>query len=166
MAQTNVSASTLQMSYLILSIIIGYLSLYQYISIQNNYTVASIPLSFMIVFVSIVFGRLTVYSENLIENYRSDVSYEEEDDEGDEELNDVVPNPEKLAEIVRSRANTGVSSAEKPDAELEGLRDLVKRFNTAEQVDTDTNLNASQLSDDDTTAVKETLSSLIDRLPS
>lgn len=157
--QTQVNASTLQMSYLILSIILTYLSVYQYISIQNNYTFASIPLTLMIVFVSIVFGRLTVYYENLVQNYKSDVSYEEENDEGDEELNDVVSNPEKLAETSRSRANTGVSSAEKPDAELEGLRNLINRFNTSEE--------ASQLSeDDDTRVVKETLSSLIDQLPS
>lgn len=151
------------MSYLILTIILAYLSLYQYISIQNNYTVASIPLSLMIVFVSIVFGRLTVYSENLIENYRSDVSYEEED----EELNDVVPNPEKLTETIRSRVNSITSaSAEQPDTELEGLRDLVQRFNTPTQ-QPDTDLNTSQLSeDDDTIAVKQTISSLIDQLSS
>jgi hypothetical protein len=161
MAQVN--ASTLQMCYLILTIILAYLSLYQYISIQNNYTFASIPLTLMIVFVSIIFGRITVYSENLVENYKSDVVYEEDDEE---ELNDVVPNPTTVTETVRSRVNSVYSAnEEQPDAELEGIRNLVQRFNTpAPQADTD--LNISQLSeDDDTKAVKETISDLIDQLP-
>ena len=153
--------STLQISYLILTIILGYLTIYQYISIQNNYIVASIPLTLMIVFVSIVFGRLTVDSDRLIESYKSDDSYEEEEEE--EEMKDIVTNPEKLAETVRSRVNS-LASADKPDAELEGLRDLVQRFSTpAPQVDTD--LNASQLSDDDNAEVKDTLKTLIDQLP-
>ena len=165
MADVSRQNSTLQISYLILTIILGYLTLYQYISIQNNYTIASFPLTLMIIFVSIVFGRLTVDSDRLIEN-KSDDSYEEEEEEENKNDNENVTNPTGLTETVRSRVNSSASMP--PDAELEGLRDLVQRFNTPQlDTDTNTNMNALEVSDDDDTIeVKHTLNRLIDQLPS